>query len=110
MRAFAATDSQARLVTHDELEKRLGDGELRILDTRPKADYDKGHIPGAVWVDAKAVEEMAAKPGALADRGAWETWLAPLGIGQSLRLPPSLRQPTAARRSECGRRPEAAGT
>ena len=24
---------------------------------------------------------MAAKPGALADRAAWEAWIAPLGIG-----------------------------
>jgi thiosulfate/3-mercaptopyruvate sulfurtransferase len=34
-----------------------------------------------VWVDAKAVEAMAAKPGGLTDRGAWERWIEPLGIG-----------------------------
>jgi len=38
-------------------------------------------MPGAVWVDPKAVEKMAAKPGALTDRAAWEAWIAPLGIG-----------------------------
>ncbi len=70
-----------RLATFDALQKRLGEPGLRLLDARPKADYDKGHIPGAVWVDAKAVETMAAKPGALADRVAWESWVAPLGIG-----------------------------
>jgi thiosulfate/3-mercaptopyruvate sulfurtransferase len=79
--AFAADANQARLVTFDELEKSLVKPDLRILDTQPKADYDKGHIPGAVWVNAKAVEAMAAKPGALTDRAAWEKWLAPLGIG-----------------------------
>jgi len=71
----------ARLVTFDELQKRLDEPGLRLLDARPRADYDKGHIPGAVWVDARAVEKMAAKPGALADRAAWESWIAPLGIG-----------------------------
>jgi thiosulfate/3-mercaptopyruvate sulfurtransferase len=70
----------AQLVTFDELTKRLGEQDLRILDARTKADYDKGHIPGAVWVDAKAVETMAAKPGALTDRATWEKWIAPLGI------------------------------
>ena len=71
----------ARLVTFDALQERLGEPGLRLLDARPRADYDKGHIPGAVWVDAKAVGKMAAKPGVLADRAAWESWIAPLGIG-----------------------------
>jgi thiosulfate/3-mercaptopyruvate sulfurtransferase len=79
--ASATEANLARLVTFDALEKRLGEQDLRILDARPKADYDKGHIPGAVWVDAKAVETMAAKPGALTDRTTWEKWIAPLGIG-----------------------------
>jgi thiosulfate/3-mercaptopyruvate sulfurtransferase len=39
-----------------------------------------GHIPGAVWVDAKGAEKLAAKPGALTDRAAWDAWIAPLGI------------------------------
>ena len=67
-------------VAHDDLQKRLGDANLRLLDARPRADYDKGHIPGAVWVDAKAAQTLAARPGGLTDRAAWEAWLAPLGI------------------------------
>lgn len=79
-----AADSDAKpawLVSFAELEGRLGEPGLRVLDARSKADYEKGHVPGAVWVDAKAVEAMAAKPGALNDRTAWESWIAPLGIG-----------------------------
>jgi thiosulfate/3-mercaptopyruvate sulfurtransferase len=79
--ASAADENLARLVTFDELQKRLGNPELRVLDARPKADYDKGHVPGAVWVDTKAVEAMAAKPGGLVDRAAWEAWISHLGIG-----------------------------
>jgi thiosulfate/3-mercaptopyruvate sulfurtransferase len=73
-------DSPARLVSFDELQRRPGARDLRLLDARPRPDYDKGHISGAVWVDAKAVEALAARRGALTDRGAWETWLEPLGI------------------------------
>lgn len=69
------------LLSHDELQRRLSDPGLRLLDARPRAEYDKGHLPGAVWVDVKAAEKLAARPGGLSDRAAWEAWAAPLGIG-----------------------------
>jgi thiosulfate/3-mercaptopyruvate sulfurtransferase len=69
------------LISFDDLQKRLNDPNLRLLDLRPKAAFDKGHLPGAVWVDVKAAQELAAKPGAPADRAAWEAWIKPLGIG-----------------------------
>jgi thiosulfate/3-mercaptopyruvate sulfurtransferase len=65
-------EASGRLVTFDDLQRRLGEPHLRLLDARPWGEYDKGHMPGAVWVDPKAVEKMAAKPGALTDRAAWE--------------------------------------
>jgi thiosulfate/3-mercaptopyruvate sulfurtransferase len=74
-------EARARLVSFDDLQRRLGDPGLRLLDARPREAYERGHLPGAVWVDAKAVEKMAARPGALTDRAAWESWIAPLGIG-----------------------------
>jgi thiosulfate/3-mercaptopyruvate sulfurtransferase len=77
----ARGDSPALLVSFDELQKRLDDPNLRLLDARPRADYEKGHIPGAVWVDAKAAQALAARPRGLTDRGAWQAWVAPLGIG-----------------------------
>ena len=75
--------TRAWLVSFDDLQHRLGEPDLRLLDARPRDDYDRGHIPGAVWVDVKAVEKMAARPGALADNAAWEPWIAPLGISPS---------------------------
>ncbi len=77
----APAESPAWLVTFDDLQNRLHDPNLRLLDVRPRAEYDKNHIPGAVWVDAKAVEKLAAKPGSLADGAAWASWIEPLGIG-----------------------------
>jgi thiosulfate/3-mercaptopyruvate sulfurtransferase len=78
--------TRAWLVSFDDLQHRLGETDLRLLDARPRDEYDRGHIPGAVWVDAKAVEKMAARPGALADSAAWESWIAPLGISPSTRV------------------------
>jgi thiosulfate/3-mercaptopyruvate sulfurtransferase len=87
------------LIAHDALKGRLGDPNLRLLDARPKADYDKGHIPGAVWVDAKAAQALAARPGGLTDRPAWEAWLALLGIapGSEVLVYDDQRQREAAR-------------
>lgn len=68
------------LVSFDDLQARLPKPGLRLLDVRPRADYDKGHVPGAIWVDGKAAQALAAKPGGLADRDAWAAWTAPLAI------------------------------
>lgn len=71
----------ALLANFDDLQSRLNDPNLRLLDTRPRSKYDQGHIPGAIWADEGAARELAARPGGLTDREAWEAWLAPLGIG-----------------------------
>ncbi len=81
-----STRSAAWLVSFDDLQRRLDEPNLRLLDVRPRAEYEKGHIPGALWVDAKMVEELAARPGALADRPVWETWMEPLGVGPETRV------------------------
>jgi thiosulfate/3-mercaptopyruvate sulfurtransferase len=61
------------------LQKRLSEPKLRILDARARADYEKGHIPGAVWLDGKALQELV-RPETFTDRTAWERVLTPLGI------------------------------
>jgi hypothetical protein len=47
--ADKATSSSkpSMLIEPSELARSLEDPKLRILDTRSKADYAKGHIPGA---------------------------------------------------------------
>ena len=70
-----------RLASFDEVRALADSPKARILDARSRADYDRGHVPGTVWVDVKAAETLAARPGGLADRAAWESWIAPLGIG-----------------------------
>lgn len=75
------SDAAGLLVSFDELQQKLADPNLRLLDARPREEYEKGHAPGAVWVDAKAAQKLAARPGGLTDRDAWTAWSAPLAIG-----------------------------
>ena len=68
------------LIAHDALQKRLNDPNLRLLDVRPRAEYDKGHIRGALWVDTEALRELA-RADSFAEKDAWVRILSPLGIG-----------------------------
>ena len=55
-------------------------GRTVLLDVRPRADYDAGHVPGSIWVDIKRAEQIAGRPGGLTDRDAWIDWITPLGL------------------------------
>jgi thiosulfate/3-mercaptopyruvate sulfurtransferase len=65
-----------------ELQKKLNESGLRILDTRPPADYTRGHIPGAVWVDVNGWQLLARKEGGLHDAKAWGEKVGQLGVDQ----------------------------
>lgn len=62
-----------------DLEKKLKQPGLRLLDTRPQADYAKGHLPGAVRVDVKGWQELGKKSG-FRDAKAWGEKVGQLGI------------------------------
>jgi thiosulfate/3-mercaptopyruvate sulfurtransferase len=76
----------ARLLSFDELERQLGAPELRLLDLRDHADFAKGHIPGAIWLDIKAAQQLSSTGRGLLDQPAWEKWMEPLGIGPSTQV------------------------
>jgi len=69
------------LVQPEELQKQLKQPGLRILDTRPQADYAKGHLPGAVRVDVKSWQQLGGKEGGFLDAKAWKKEVGQLGIG-----------------------------
>jgi rhodanese-related sulfurtransferase len=51
-------------VAHDELFRRLADGQVLVLDVRPEAEYAAGHIPGAVSLPH---DQLAARLAELPD-------------------------------------------
>ncbi|NCD20808.1 MAG: ArsR family transcriptional regulator, partial [Actinobacteria bacterium] len=40
--------SDVEEMDHDELQRRLDAGTVTLVDVRPRAEFDAGHIPGAV--------------------------------------------------------------
>src|SRR5262245_22493159 len=49
------------LVSSAELNDMLGRGDVRVIDVRPKQDYDVGHIPRALSIPADAVNDPTAQ-------------------------------------------------
>jgi len=94
-----ARDGLAHLISFDQLEKKLAVPGLRLIDVRDKADYDKGHIPRAIWLDLKPAQQLSASSSGLSDRPAWEKWIEPLAIGPETEvfIYDSQRQLSAAR-------------
>ncbi|HKH90180.1 MAG TPA: metalloregulator ArsR/SmtB family transcription factor [Gemmatimonadaceae bacterium] len=43
-------------VTLDELRRLVRDGDVTVLDVRPREEYDAGHIPGALSVPVAELE------------------------------------------------------
>jgi len=68
------------LIEAEQLEKKLNNNNLRILDVRPQAEYDKAHIPGAVRVDVRDWRNLAVKDNGLHDASAWAEKVGALGI------------------------------
>jgi thiosulfate/3-mercaptopyruvate sulfurtransferase len=69
------------LVEAADLEKGLAALKgMHILDARPKAQYDEGHIPGAVWVDTAAWSKRFAEG---QDEAHWAVPIAYVGVTPS---------------------------
>jgi rhodanese-related sulfurtransferase len=48
-------------VAADELEQRLKQGTVIVLDVRPEPEFRAGHIPGALSAPLDSLEQVAAK-------------------------------------------------
>ena len=49
-RAYLGDRRELGTISRDELTRRLADGDIVVLDVRPSAEYDAGHIPGALSI------------------------------------------------------------
>jgi thiosulfate/3-mercaptopyruvate sulfurtransferase len=77
------TRAATMLIEPEQLQKALDQPRLRLLDTRPRADYDQGHIPGAVPVEVKRWQQLGQREGGLHDAAAWAKEVGRLGIGRA---------------------------
>ena len=66
----AEKEDVSMLIGADQLQEKLDDKTLRILDTRSKEEFEKGHIPGTVHVDVAEWKSLVASPNGLHDAGA----------------------------------------
>ena len=68
------------LVEPAQLQKKLSEASVRILDARPREDYNQGHTPGALRVDVGDWKALALADGGLQDAKGWAAKLGTLGI------------------------------
>ena len=94
----------AALIGFDDLEHHVGHtpgavDTIQLLDVRPRAEYEAGHVPNSIWADIRQAEEIARRPGGLTDRDAWFAWITPLNLypNSNVRVIGNNRQLDAAR-------------
>jgi thiosulfate/3-mercaptopyruvate sulfurtransferase len=68
------------LVEPEQLQKKLSDKNLRVLDVRSQDEYVKAHIPGAVRVDVGDWKSLAVAENGLHDTKGWTEKVGSLGI------------------------------
>ncbi len=74
------------LIEPHQLQKKLGDKNLRVLDVRSQDDYAKQHIPGAVRVDVGDWKNLATADDGLHDAQGWSERLSPLGLNKGMHV------------------------
>jgi thiosulfate/3-mercaptopyruvate sulfurtransferase len=79
-------DAGSMLVQAEELRLALTRPGVRILDTRSADAYAKGHVPGAVRVEAKDWQKLATREGGVTDGPAWAELVGRLGLAPGTRV------------------------
>src|SRR5215207_9879367 len=59
--------AQDLTVTAEWLRAHLDDPKVRVIDARPSAKYEQGHIPGAASIDVYALPSRETTPTAVQD-------------------------------------------
>lgn len=63
VQSYFATRDVLEPISRDELRRRLEDGDVVVLDVRPRAEYVAGHIAGALSIPLdELVERLAELP------------------------------------------------
>lgn len=80
------TPNEGLLVSVAQLQEKISDPNLRILDVRPQAAFDAGHIPGARRVEMEDWRAVALHPGGLQDVAEWKERVGVLGVDLNSRV------------------------
>ena len=80
------TPDNSILIDVDQLQRKLNDESLRVLDVRSQAEYAKGHIPGAVRVDVAEWKNLAASDHGFRDAKGWSEKVSLLGIENQMQV------------------------
>ena len=87
------TASFGPLVSAEWLHEHLGEPDLRVVDFRwylsgrnGRAEYVKGHLPGAVFVELDDVTGEGAGRHPLPSRGEFESAMRAAGVGTRTRV------------------------
>jgi rhodanese-related sulfurtransferase/DNA-binding HxlR family transcriptional regulator len=65
-RAYLGNRDELGTITRDQLRRRLREGDVVVLDVRPRPEYDAGHIRGALSIP---VTELRARLDEIPDGG-----------------------------------------
>jgi thiosulfate/3-mercaptopyruvate sulfurtransferase len=68
------------LISAEKLKTEFDGSKFRLLDTRDRAAYDQGHIPGALLVDMVLWKKQSMQPFGLTDEKLWQEPLDQLAI------------------------------
>lgn len=82
----AQEKKSAMLIEPAALEKQLHQTALRILDTRSREEYDRSHVPNAVWVDVKSWRDLGKREGGFRDAKDWAEKVAQVGVNADSRV------------------------
>ena len=64
--AYLGNRTEITTITRSELQERLKRDQATLIDVRPRAEYDAGHIPGAIPIPPDHLDELL--PSLPADR------------------------------------------
>src|SRR5699024_4809890 len=54
---FLNSNQEIDSISLEELDQRLNNGEILLLDVRPHSEYESNHIPGAVSLPIDEIED-----------------------------------------------------
>lgn len=55
---FLNADHEVDRISLEELNERMDNGEILLLDVRPRSEYESSHIPGAISIPVEELEEQ----------------------------------------------------